>query len=132
MREKEEYTIPDNVRGHFEVAPNVSLKDLLYFVPGLLIVIPVLLMPVSMYVKIPAATICLAVSGVLVYLRPVRENIPFWQHVRELLRFAVRQRMYTYRKEEWGDVEQLESETGRAEAAAAREGGAGSHSRTRA
>ncbi|MBO9128969.1 hypothetical protein [Bacillus sp. 165] len=99
MQEKQEYTIPGNVSGNFEVMQNVTLKDLLCFLPSLLLDIPVLLMPITMYIKIPIVTITMVISAVFVYVRPVRENIPFWQHARELLRFATRQRVYYYRKE---------------------------------
>ncbi|MDG4656335.1 hypothetical protein P6P90_03220 [Ectobacillus antri] len=99
MEEKQEYTIPGNVNGQFEVLPHVTLRDLLCFVPSLLLDIPIFLMPISMYIKIPIITITLMVSAVLVYVRPVRENIPFWHHARECLRFFNRQRVYYYRKE---------------------------------
>ncbi|WP_028399665.1 hypothetical protein [Ectobacillus panaciterrae] len=100
MEEKQEYTIPGNVNGNFEIMQNVTLRDLVCFLPSLLLDIPVLLMPISMYIKIPVITITLMVSAVLVYVRPVRENIPFWQHARELVRFHARQRVYYYRKED--------------------------------
>ncbi|MFX3625298.1 MAG: hypothetical protein ACE3JP_15030 [Ectobacillus sp.] len=99
MQDKREYTVPDNVRGDFEILQNVTLKDLICFLPLLLIDIPVLLMPISMYVKLPIVIITLLVSAILVYVRPVRENIPFWQHVFEHVRFKRRQRVYYYRKE---------------------------------
>ena len=99
MKEKQEYIIPDNVRSDFEVVQNVTVKDLVCFLPTLLVVVPILLIPISIYVKIPVSTICLIVSAVLVYLRPVRENIPFWQHARDLVRFSIRTKVYYYRKE---------------------------------
>ncbi|MFC6603506.1 hypothetical protein ACFQDF_21375 [Ectobacillus funiculus] len=51
MKEKQEYIIPDNVSSDFEVVQNVTVKDLVCFLPTLLVVVPILLMPISIYVN---------------------------------------------------------------------------------
>lgn len=116
MDQKQEYTIPENVNGDFEIMQHVTLKDSLCFIPALLLIIPIILMPISIYIKVPFVTIIVIISCVFVYVRPVRENIPFWRHANELIHYYYRQRLYYYRKEEIH--EKQEEEWGAEEAAA--------------
>ncbi|BCC56628.1 hypothetical protein [Bacillus cereus] len=99
MKEKKEFLIPQNVSPQFEVFQNVTIKDLLIFVPSVVIDVPLIFLDISIYVKAPIISITAIVPMLLVYFRPVRQNIPFWQHGKELLRFAFRQRVYEYQKE---------------------------------
>lgn len=109
MDQKQEYTIPENVNGDFEILQHVTLKDSLCFIPALLLIIPVVLMPISLYVKVSFVTITLIISCVFVYVRPVRENIPFWRHAVELIHYHYRQRLYYYRKEEFYEKQEEEA-----------------------
>ncbi|HDX9701724.1 TPA: hypothetical protein ROY42_005647 [Bacillus thuringiensis] len=99
MKEKKEYFIPDNVSPKFEIVQNITVKDLLVFVPSILVDVPLLFSDISIYVKAPVVSITAIVPMILVYFRPVRQNIPFWQHGKELLQFVFRQRVYEYQKE---------------------------------
>ncbi|BCC80217.1 hypothetical protein BC30090_p319 (plasmid) [Bacillus cereus] len=99
MREKREYMIPRNVRSDFEVMKNVTVKDTLFLLPAVIVDVPLILSPASIYVKIPISIIMLLFPVFAIWFRPVRENVPFWKHARDVFNFLARQKTFYFRKE---------------------------------
>ncbi|QWI25645.1 hypothetical protein EXW34_31230 (plasmid) [Bacillus mycoides] len=99
MREKREYMIPRNVRSDFEVMKNVTAKDTLFLLPAVIVDVPLILSPASVYVKIPVSIVLLMFPIFMIWFRPVRENIPFWRHARDVFNFLTRQKTFYFRKE---------------------------------
>jgi hypothetical protein len=108
MSDKKEFLIPKNVNPHFEVVPNVNLKDLKLIVPSILFDVPfVLFVPLGVPWKLGVVAITLLFPLALIINRPIRENIPSWKHLKWMLDFAGRQKKFYYKKR--GYVHEIES-----------------------
>lgn len=110
--EEKEFIIPKNTKAEFEIMQNVSLKDLLVFVPSVLIDVPLILfVPVSPVFKIVFTAATLFIPLFLVFIRPIRENIPAWKHIVWKFKYVNSQKKFYYRKEEYDHaINQKESE----------------------
>lgn len=95
---EKEFQIPKNVSPKFEIAQNLVINDLTFFIPSVVIDVPVLFLVPNVLAKIIICAATLMVPFSLVYLRPVRENIPAWVHLVEKHRFNRRQKRFVYRK----------------------------------
>lgn len=106
MHNKEtEFQIPKNVSSKFELIENVGLKDLAFFIPSVLIDVSVTLfvhlsLPTSYIIpaKIVFCAITLFIPFALVYIRPLRENIPGWKQLLWRHQFNKRQKVFKFRK----------------------------------
>lgn len=92
------FFIPKNVNPEFEIVGHLTIKDLVFFIPSLVIDIPLLFTPIPTVAKIVASTITLFIPFSLVYIRPHRENIQAWKVLMWEFQFRKRQKKYTYRK----------------------------------
>lgn len=100
-----EFLIPKNVSSKFEIIQNVGLKDMLFFVPSLIIdagfalFVPLPLLPKYIIpAKIVLCGIMLFIPFALVYIRPLRENIPAWKMIVWKYKFTKRQKTFHFRK----------------------------------
>lgn len=97
--ENKEFVIPKNVNSKFEIIPNVGIKDLLFFIPSLVIDIPfAIFMPISPPFKIIFCAVSFFIPFALVFIRPLRENIPAWKQLVWRFQFVKRQKRFVYRK----------------------------------
>lgn len=97
--DKKDFVIPKNVNSKFELIPNVGLKDMIFFIPSLVIDIPLaLLVPISPPTKIIFCAVSFFVPFSLVFIRPLRENIPAWKQLVWRFQYMKRQKRFIYRK----------------------------------
>lgn len=106
MQNKEtEFLIPKNVSSRFELIQNIGLKEMLFFVPSLIIdagfamFVP---LPLPSRFIIPAKIVfsgfMLFIPFALVYIRPIRDNVPVWKMIVWKYKFKKRQKTFEFRK----------------------------------
>jgi hypothetical protein len=100
-----EFQIPKNVSSKFELIENVGLKDMAFFIPSVLIDVSVTLfvhlsLPTQYIIpgKIVFCAVALFIPFALVYIRPIRENIPGWKQLLWRYQFNKRQKIFKFRK----------------------------------
>jgi amino acid permease len=95
-----DFIIPKNVNARFEIIPNVSMRDKLFFIPSILIDVSLFLfVPINPVAKVVISAVTLFIPFALVFIRPIRPNIPIWKHIKWKLEFGNRQKKFYYRKE---------------------------------
>lgn len=95
---EKEFFIPKNVNPEFEIIGHLTIKDLAFFIPSVIIDIPLLFTPLPSVAKIVVGSIIMFIPFALVYVRPFRENIQAWKALMWEFQFMKRQKKYEYRK----------------------------------
>jgi hypothetical protein len=97
--ENKDFIIPKNVNSQFELIPNVGLKDMVFFLPSIVIDIPMIMfVPASPILKIILCSVSFFIPFCLVFIRPLRENIPAWKQLVWAFQFKNRQKRFEHRK----------------------------------
>jgi hypothetical protein len=100
MEDRKEFYIPKNFKADWEIAPGWGLKEIALFVPPALIdflIIKYTGIPIKFKIIIFFVTIGLTFA--IIHLRPTRNNIHAFKHLKWRIDFIRRQRVYSYKKE---------------------------------
>lgn len=99
--DQKEFYIPKNFKAQWEIAPGWGLKEFLLFIPPIAFdVVFIGYFPlVSLQIKIMVAIFVLGLAFSLIHLRPTRENIHAFKHLKWKYNHHKRQKTYYYKKE---------------------------------
>jgi hypothetical protein len=101
MNEKKSFMIPRNFKAQYEILPGVNLKDLLFFIPSIIIDVPIVLwIPIGTGAKIAISVILFFIPFLAVFIKPVQpRDIRAWQLAKYKLQYISEQKTFYYRKE---------------------------------
>lgn len=100
MEDRKEFYIPKNFKAEWEIAPGWGLKEFAFFIPPVLINIPVIgYTDIAIKFKIIFFFVTIGLTFALIHLRPTRTNIHAFKHIKWRIDFIKRQRVYFYKKE---------------------------------
>lgn len=112
MKGKKKFFIPRNYDKKFEWVPGISGLQNLVFIPIAAIDYAIFNTPFAFENRLVAALCVLGLPYTLISIRPVRENVPMYQHLIWRFKFLTRQRLFHYKKEGYQYAIQVKEEHG--------------------
>ena len=99
MENKQVFTIPKNFKTSFEFIPNLGFKDVLIFIPSIITDIIIFwLVPLTGQFKFFLCLFLMFIPFLLVFIRPIKDSIPAWKHIKWMIQFERKQKVFYYRK----------------------------------
>lgn len=102
MTEKKEFLIPKNVEEGLKLFGDIKAKELIKtLLPSVLLSAGVFYLPINPFVKLGIVGALILIPGYLIADRPIRKNIPVLYHLKTWIRYELRQKDFTYKKERY-------------------------------
>jgi hypothetical protein len=102
MDEKKKFYIPKNFKADWELFPGWGLKEFIFMLPPVALTFPVITYEaLPLKFKFFFSVFMIGLPFMMIHLRPKRDNIHVFKHLKWKFDFIKRQTTFYHRKEGW-------------------------------